>query len=252
MPAPPRPEYFSAPRQLTDNGFMRFTALVPMKGHSERLPGKNLRPFGGQPLLAAVIRALADSNVVDEILVNTDSPAIGKAAEAASRLVRVIDRPNALCGDEVSMNRIIAHDLGCCDGDRFIQTHATNPLLRPATIRAAAHRYAEAIEAGEGDSLFSVTRHQVRFYTTSGDAVNHDPSELKPTQDLDPLYEENSCLYLFNRESFAAAGGRRIGARPIMFEIDRLEAVDIDELSEFRLAEALYAQRLGGPHAEAV
>ena len=226
--------------------------MVPMKGHSQRLPGKNLRPFGGQPLLAAVIRALDASGVVDEILVNTDASAIADAALAASARVRVIERPAELCGDDVSMNRIIDYDLGQCEADHLIQTHATNPLLRPATIRAAAERYARALETDEADSLYSVTRHQVRFYTTDGRAVNHDPAELKPTQELDPLYEENSCLYLFNRASFAAAGQRRIGERPILFEIDRLEAVDIDELSEFRLAEALYAQRLGGTHAEAV
>ena len=231
---------------------MRFSALVPMKGHSERLPGKNLRPFGGRPLLASVIGALADSGVVEEILVNTDSPAIADAARGASDLVRAIERPAELCGDEVSMNRIIAHDLSVAAAEHLIQTHATNPLLRPATIRAAAARYAAALASGEGDSLFSVTRHQVRLYTASGRAVNHDPAQLKRTQDLDPIYEENSCLYLFNRASFAAAGRRRIGHRPVMFEIDRLEAVDIDEISQFRLAEALYAQRVGGPHAEAV
>ena len=70
-----------------------------------------------------------------------------------------------------------------------------------------------------------------------GSALNHDPKVLLRTQDLPPIYEENSNLYLFTAEQIA--GGRRMGDRPILFEIDPLEAVDIDEEPDFVLAEAL-------------
>jgi len=93
------------------------------------------------------------------------------------------------------------------------------------------------------DSLFSVNRLQTRLYYQDGRPVNHDPGKLIRTQDLNPLFEENSNFYIFSRKSFFEAGGRRIGLRPQMFEIDKLEAIDIDDERDFELAEILYEKR---------
>ncbi len=84
-----------------------------------------------------------------------------------------------------------------------------------------------------------MTRLQVRIWDQLARAVNHNPDILLRTQDLPPIYEENSSLYLFTRNSFERAGNR-IGERPLMFDMDRLEAVDIDEEIDFRMAEFLY------------
>jgi CMP-N-acetylneuraminic acid synthetase len=92
------------------------------------------------------------------------------------------------------------------------------------------------------DSLFSVTRRQARFWTADGKAVNHDPARLLRTQDLSPLLEENSCLYLFSRAGLLRYGNR-IGERPLMFEMDPREAWDIDEESDFEIAELLFRHR---------
>jgi CMP-N-acetylneuraminic acid synthetase len=81
---------------------------------------------------------------------------------------------------------------------------------------------------------------QTRLYWEDGSAVNHDPKVLLKTQDLPIIYEENSCFYLFSRSSFEAAGNKRIGLNPYMYEISKLEAVDIDEPDDFRLAEFMY------------
>lgn len=220
------------------------SALVPMKGHSERVPRKNLRDFGGVPLLAVIIGSLERSGVVDEILVNTDDTEIAEAARRASSLVRVVERPQALCGDMVSMNRIIEHDLASCTCDTVLQTHATNPLVRPETIRLAVEKYAAEASAGRADSLFTVTRLQTRLYWQDGTPINHDPSELLRTQDLPPVFEENSCLYVFSRASFEA-NNSRLGARPCFFSMDPLEAVDIDEETDFAIALALHERRSG-------
>ncbi|MEO1513014.1 MAG: acylneuraminate cytidylyltransferase family protein, partial [Planctomycetota bacterium] len=137
----------------------------------------------------------------------------------------------------VDMNRILEHDLSELPGESFLQTHCTNPLLRPETIDSAARRLA----ASPGhDSAFGVTRLQTRLYDGSGAPLNHDPDDLVRTQDLRPVFEENSNLYLFSRSSFESAGGR-IGRRPIMIEIDRLEAIDIDDEATWAMAEAAFA-----------
>ena len=93
---------------------------------------------------------------------------------------------------------------------------------------------------GDYDSVFSVTQLQTRLYWSSGKPVNHNAEELVRTQDLPPVYEENSNFYIFSKTSFKQAGNRRIGLRPKMFVIDKIEAIDIDEESDFRLAETLY------------
>lgn len=217
---------------------MNVTALVPMKGHSERVPRKNLADFMGRPLCHWIITALLSAETVDEIVVNTDSPDIEQTVKKISPSIRILRRPEALCGDYVSMNRIIAHDVASTDADVYFQTHSTNPLLSSDTIDRALRSFMARSAEGEIDSLFSVTRHQCRFYDKNLSPVNHDPSTLLPTQHLDPLFEENSNFYIFSRSSFIAVEAR-IGRHPGMFETRALEAVDIDTPEDFLLAEAL-------------
>ena len=92
------------------------------------------------------------------------------------------------------------------------------------------------------DSLFSVTRIQSRLWDSLARAINHNPAILLRTQDLPPVYEENSCLYIFTKEVLERRHNR-IGERPLMFEIDRIESWDIDEEQDFRIAEILYTER---------
>ena len=218
---------------------MKIIALLPMKGHSERVPNKNMRDFCGRPLYHAVMRNLIHSRYVSKVVINTDSE---KISEDALRFFKdkliIHDRPERIRGDFVSMNEILGDDLGRVEGEHFLQTHSTNPLLTTASIDLAIERYFTALREGY-DSLFSVTRLQTRLYDKKVIPINHDPDELLRTQDLPPVYEENSCLYLFSRGSFALKR-RRIGGKPLMFEIPREEAVDIDEELDFRIAESLY------------
>jgi len=212
-----------------------FVALVPMKGHSERVPNKNLRPFCGRPLYHWIVQSLQASLNVADIAVDTDSPEIAEDIARSFRGVKVIDRPEEIRGDFVSMNTIIAYDLSQLPGEHFLQTHSTNPLLKPETIDRAIELYLHNLPAR--DSLFTVTRHNARFYRSDGTPINHDPQEMLRTQDLPPLLEENSNLYIFSRGSFEQGGNRRIGLKPCLFEISRLEAIDIDEEEDFLLAE---------------
>jgi len=212
-----------------------------MKGHSERVPGKNIRDFCGEPLFFRVLNTLHGSRFVQQILINTDSPQIAEMALSQSAKVQIVERPKALQGDFVPMNDILEHDLAHCREDHVLQTHSTNPLLQIQTLDAALQQYFASLNTH--DSLFSVTEWKTRLYWQDGHAVNHNPEELLRTQDLPPIYEENSNIFIFSKQSFRSAGNRRIGSRPQMFPMDRLEAVDIDEEADFILAEALYAKR---------
>jgi CMP-N-acetylneuraminic acid synthetase len=216
----------------------RIVALVPMRDQSERVPGKNFRAFAGAPLYHHIVRTLAACPRISEIVIDTDSERI--AADAAQHFprVRVLERPQHLRDGTTPMNDVILHDAMTVEADLYLQTHSTNPLLEAATVSRAIDK----LLGSQSDSLFSVTRLQTRLWDKAGAPLNHDPNVLVRTQDLDPVFEENSCLYLVYRDVLLARKNR-IGARPCVFEIDANEAWDIDEELDFVVAEFLFQRR---------
>jgi len=216
------------------------TALLPMKGHSERVPNKNLKSFSGFPLYHAIIQTLIEADTVGNIIIDTDSESIARDAKSAfGTSVEIIERPESLRGDFISMNKIIEHDIKQLDEDIFIQTHSTNPLLRPQTIDVAVQLYFSVQENGY-DSVFSANKIQTRLYDQHSNPINHNPADLRRTQDLEPIFEENSNFYIFSKKSFFDANKNRIGLVPKIYEMNKLESVDIDEPEDFLLAEFLY------------
>jgi len=217
---------------------MKVTVLLPMKGHSERVPNKNMRFFSGKPLYHCVAKILEKSEMVDTIIINTDSTIIAEDAVKNFSKVKILERPKEICGDMVSMNSIIGYDIKYSDNEHLLQTHSTNPLLSLKTLHSAIKKYFEF--QSEYDSLFSVTKFQTRMYWDSGKPVNHNPGELLRTQDLPPLFEENSNIYIFSKESFIQSGNNRIGLKPQMFPMEKLGVIDIDDEEDFIIAELLY------------
>ena len=214
----------------------RISALVPMRHHSQRVPEKNFRLIAGKPLFHHILITLHDVPEIDDIFVDTDSPVIRDGIKENFPQVNIIDRPEELRADDVSMNRIIAYDMSIIGADLYLQTHSTNPLLGAGTFSRAIQAFNE--NRFEFDSLFSVTRLQTRLYDQEGRAINHNPGELIQTQDLEPLYEENSCIYLFT-EAGLKENGHRIGLSPYLFEISAEEAWDIDSPLDFEIVEFL-------------
>jgi CMP-N-acetylneuraminic acid synthetase len=215
---------------------MKLITLVPMRHHSQRVPGKNYRDLAGKPLYQHIIETLLAVPEVDEIVVDTDSEPVMNGLRENFPQVKLIDRPEHLRADDMPMNEILIYDAEQFPAEFYLQTHSTNPLLKAETISDAIQAFRNNYP--KLDSLFSVTRWQTRFYDKDGNAVNHDPRELIQTQDLPPMYEENSCMYIFTRENLIAKR-HRISDHPLMFEIPRLEAVDIDEESDFQIADIL-------------
>ena len=218
----------------------RVTALVPMRHSSERVPGKNYRPLGGKPLYHHVVEALLATPSVAEVLIDTDSDFIHEDVAAHLPGVRTVMRPEHLRDGHTPMNEVLANTLTHCETPDVLQTHSTNPFVRPETFEDAIRQY---FEDDACDSVFGVTRIQGRLWTHDLRPVNHDPLVLARTQDLDPIYLENSCFYIFGKEAFAQRGNR-LGTSPRAVEVDHMEAVDIDEEIDFRLAEAIEAAKL--------
>jgi len=218
----------------------KIIALVPMRHSSERVPGKNYRLLAGKPLYAHIIEALLGCPEISGVVVDTDSPLMMQGLRDTYPGVTVLERPENLRDGMIPMNEILLHDTAQVEADYYLQTHSTNPLLRSETISQAVQTFLSQRE--QYDSLFSVTRLQTRLYWQDGTAVNHNPGELLRTQDLPSIFEENSCIYLFTRETLAARN-HRLGEAPLMFEIDAAEAWDIDEELDFQIADFLMQQR---------
>lgn len=222
------------------NGNLKIVALVPMRHHSVRVPEKNFRLIAGKPLYHFIISTLLNVKEIDQIVVDTDSPKIIEGLNHYFPKVKVIERPENLRADTVPMNEILLHDIEKVKGDLYLQTHSTNPLLKSATISNAINQLIAKMPAY--DSLFSVTKVQTRFWDQLTKPINHNPSILLRTQDLPPIFEENSCIYLFKKETLVEHRNR-IGERPLMFEIDRSEAFDIDEELDFLLADLMISHQ---------
>jgi len=215
---------------------MKIVALVPMRHHSQRVPGKNYRPLAGKPLFHHIIGTLLACPEIEQVVVDTDSQPVMEGLKAHFPAVRVLERPEQLRADGVSMNEILAYDTSQVEAEFYLQTHTTNPLLKAATISGAIHALLAGYPAF--DSLFTVTRLQVRLWDELGRAINHNPAILLQTQDLPPVFEENSCAYIFTRQTLLSRRNR-LGERPYMFKIPAEEAWDIDEELDFAICDFL-------------
>ena len=217
----------------------KIVALVPMRHHSQRVPEKNFRELAGKPLFHHILETLLYVPELDGIYIDTDSSPIVQGVKENFPAAQIIHRPQDLCADDTPMNQIIMHDVSVIQAPFYLQTHSTNPLLKPGTISSAIQVFIENID--QYDSLFSVTRLHTRLYDQEGKALNHNPKELLQTQDLPPVFEENSCLYLFSENSLTK-NGHRIGEKPYLFEIAPDEAWDIDTPLDFEIVNYLMTQ----------
>ncbi len=214
-----------------------------MKFNSVRVKGKNFRPLAGKPLFRWILDTLIAIQDIDLVVINTDArDVLTENGLMSSERVLIRDRRRDICGDFISMNRIIEDDITGVPADIYIMTHTTNPLLGAKTIKEALDKFIAAESTGEADSLFTVNRVQSRFYRKDCSPINHDPNNLLRTQDLEPWFEENSSLYIFTAESFYSTKAR-IGRKPILFETPLLESVDINDQAEWDLAEILAAAK---------
>jgi len=214
-------------------------ALVPMRHDSQRVIGKNYRTLAGKPLYQHILLTLQSCSEISEIVVDTDSEKIMDGIKETFPEVRILLRPDHLREGGTPMNEVLLHDTAQVEADFYLQTHSTNPLLQSETISRAIKTMLENYP--DYDSLFSVTRMQTRLWDELGRAINHNPAILLRTQDLPPVYEENSCLYIFTRETLVNEHNR-VGKRPFLYEVAADEAWDIDEEIDFKIVDLLMSR----------
>lgn len=209
---------------------MTTVAIMPIKMNNERLPGKNTKNLGRKPLLQYELDNLAKTNLVDEIDVFCSSEEI---VDFLPEGVIFVKRSTELDLPTSNFTQIFEAFMNEKDADIYVYAHATAPFITVDTMKDCI----EAVQSGEYDSAFCATKLQ-DYLWKDGEPLNFDASNVPRTQDLDPIYQETSGVYVFTKEVFEKYH-RRIGKNPYIKEVSFKEAVDIDEADDFKLAEIL-------------
>jgi CMP-N-acetylneuraminic acid synthetase len=216
-----------------------FTAILPLKEKSQRIPNKNFKIFYGKPLFFWILDRLLSIPEITEIIIDTDNKAkvLGYKITETDR-IKVKERSKDLIGDDVSMNKILNHNIQYCKSTFILMTHSTNPLLSSRYIKSLMKDFVVGEKNNEFDSIFTVNEIQSRLYDDLLNPINHNPSILNQTQDLQKVYEENSNLYLFTKKSFKKSQSR-IGLNPAIRVTPKLESIDIDFPEQWQIAEII-------------
>jgi len=215
---------------------MKTIAIIPARGGSKRLPGKNLLPLAGRSLLAYSIEyAKAQGDLLDAIVVSTDSEEIKQEALALG--VEVVDRPAELASDTASTVSVLQHAVLTLDEkyDAVVLFQVTNPLRPEPLFREAL----DAFQRDNSESLMTVTRNHQKFGKIEGGVFIPFNYEMgQRSQDLEPLYYENGLLYITKANLIAE--GTILGEKNIPFVVDHPYAeLDIDTQEDLDLAEYL-------------
>ncbi len=217
----------------------KISAIVPMRHSSERVVGKNYRDFAGKPLFFHIIETLLQCNELYNVIIDTDSSVIIDLTKKHFPEVIILERPEHLRDGSIAMNDVLLNIINQVDSDFFFQTHSTNPIISVNTIQNGIANFIKNYPMY--DSLFSVTRKNVRYWDILSRPINHNKNILLRTQDLPSIFEENSCMYIFSKHILETKHNR-IGDRPFMYEIPEIESQDIDVELNFKVAEFLYKE----------
>ena len=211
---------------------MKTVAIVPMKLNNRRLPQKNTEPFSnGKPLCYYILSTLLTVSGVDEVYAYCSDPDIQKFIPED---VKYLKRSETLDQDSTKMNEVLQCFATDVPADVYVMSHTTAPFISRESIEKGLN----AVLNGEYDSAFAAKRLQ-DFLWKDGVPFNYALDNIPRTQDLPLLYEETSGFYIY-QASVMTELNRRIGKKPFIVEVGEIESVDIDEIEDFQIADAIF------------
>ena len=217
---------------------MKTIAVVPMKLNNERLPNKNTTSFdNGMPLCYYILDTLLKVEGVDEVYVYCSNPII---QEYIPKGVKYLRRKESLDTSQTKMNEVLRCFAEDVDADVYVMTHATSPFVKPESINEAL----SMVKSGAYDSALAVQKVQ-EFLWKGGKPFNYDLDNIPRTQDLEALYSETSGFYIYEKEIITQYN-RRVGFKPFLKEVSKIESVDIDEFEDFQVANAIFNMYIKG------
>lgn len=203
-----------------------------MKLNNQRLPQKNTRSFtNGKPLCCYILSTLLKVKGIDEVYVYCSNPDI---KELLPQGIKYLQRSECLDKDTTKINEVLCAFSETIDADIYVMSHTTAPFITSDSISKGLY----AVQSGEYDSAFAAKKLQ-DFLWKDGKPFNYELDNIPRTQDLPPIYEETSGFYIYTKDIMEQFG-RRIGNRPYIVEVGEIESCDIDELEDFKIADAIY------------
>lgn len=209
---------------------MKTVAFVPIRLNSKRVVGKNLKKLGDKPLMCYVLDTLSKVKGVDEVYCYCSNEAV---KEYLPQGVRFLKRPEFLDRDETLGKEIYEEFTKTVDADVYILAHTTSPFMKIETFENALNK----IKNEDFDSAFSAEKIQT-FAWYAGKPLNYDLKERPRTQTIEPVFVETSAFFMFKREVWKVHR-QRIGFKPYMALVDKIEGVDIDWPEDFEFAEKI-------------
>lgn len=209
-------------------------AVIPVRAGSQRVKNKNIKPFAGSSLLEIKINQLKEIDLLDGIIVNTDSEEMLAVADSLG--VTPFRRDPYYASSEVSANDLYRNVAETTKSDIIMFTHVTNPLLKTETIINIIKTYQNLQEGFDSVSTVSLVK---EFLWQDGKAINYDVNNKPRSQDLPDIYSLNHAINILSRKTMYE---RRdlMGYKPYFYPLDKYEAIDIDNEIDFEFAEFMY------------
>lgn len=220
----------------------RVLAVIPARGGSKGVPGKNVADVGGVPLVGRAVRACLGAGSVTDVVVSTDSEAIGAAARAAG--AAVLRRPAGISGDTATSEAALLHALDAFEElhsvtvDVVLLVQCTSPFVTASDVESVA----AAVASGAADSALTVAPFHGFLWRAapdgSGTGVNHEASYRPRRQDRPQDLLETGAAYAMNAAGFRTARHRFFG-RTVPVTTDAARVLEIDDPHDLARARAL-------------
>lgn len=222
---------------------MRYLIVIPARGGSKGIPLKNIYPLNGKPLLMYSLEMITQVDFDGDVVVSTDSEQIKEVALSVPG-IEVVDRPEDISGDKASTESALLHALQVmearknCHYDAVITLQATSPLRTPQMVKACMERYER--DRDKYDALLTLTETRIDYWIKEGNEKYRRlyPDAPRRRQDRDPIYIENSAVYITDSKSLQETGSV-LGYCVNGYVIPEREGVDINEPVDILIAEEL-------------
>ncbi len=204
---------------------MHIETFVPIKLRNTRLPGKNIKDFGGKPLCWRIFDTLLEAGLKPYVFCSDK-----EIMKYVPNGVKFLRRSTGLDKDDTNATELTKAFHEQIRADVYVQAYCTAPFLRKETVLKGIERM------NQNDSALTVRKAQTWVWQ-EGKPLNFNPSKIMRSQDMNPLFIETTGLYIYNSE--IGKTGRRTGFNPYFLEVDHIEGVDIDNQNDFDFAQKL-------------
>ena len=208
-------------------------ALIAVRSGSLRVKNKNITPFAGSSLLEIKIKQLLQVPELDGVIVNSNDD---KMLELARSLgAETIKRDNYYATSEISPNELYVNIAENFNADVMVFANATNPLVTSKTISKCIELYNKLDDVDSVNTVNLVKE----FLWLNGKAINYDPTKKPRSQDLPDIVSINHAVNVIDKKLMIERKDI-FGYKPYLHIIDKVEAIDIDDIVDFEIAEYMY------------